>query len=132
SPLRAIEGFSKALEQDYAGELDEQALHYISRIRSGTVRMSAIIDDLLKLSRVSRAELNLGNVDISTMCRGLAREISEQHPQRRIRWEIEPGLVAWADRQLISVMLANLLGNAGKFSAMRDPAIISVRRLPGS
>jgi PAS domain S-box-containing protein len=125
APLRAIEGFSKALEEDYADQLDADAQRYIARIRAGTVRMAQLIDDLLQLSRVSRAELNIGRLDISELAQVVAAQLADSDPSRNVEWTIAPGLVTQADGRLLRIVLENLMGNAFKFTAKRDPARIA-------
>jgi signal transduction histidine kinase len=126
APLRAIDGFSKALQSDYGAQLDERARHYLERVRSGTQRMSGLIDDLLGLARLSRRELVRQRVDVSEVARRVAAELSRQHPSRAVRVEIHDGLSAEADSQLLTIVLENLMGNAWKFTGKRDDALIEV------
>jgi PAS domain S-box-containing protein len=129
APLRAIEGFSRALEEDYAEGLDADAQRYIGRIRAGTLRMAQLIDDLLQLSRVSRAELNLGMVDLTEIARVVAGLLNESTPEREVAWEIELGMTGHCDGRMLRIVLDNLLGNAFKFSGKRHQARISFSRV---
>lgn len=117
APLRSIDGFSEILEKMYAERLDDTGRDYLGRVRRASKRMSELIDDLLLLARVTRAELHKEPVDLSRMVQIMARELQEAAPQRQVEWVIQDGVVAQADGRLIKVVLENLLGNAWKFTA---------------
>ena len=125
SPLRAINGFSDALSEDYAEQLDDIAKNYLSRIRSGCLRMDDMIDSLLMLSRVSRADVIKESVDLSKIAAEVIEELRVQDSARDITVEIEPALVVKGDRRLLTVVLENLLCNAWKFTLGTDKAHIS-------
>jgi signal transduction histidine kinase len=91
--------------------------------------MTALIDDLLKLSRVSRAELRRENVDLSALARGVLEELAAAHPERKVEWTVEDGLTAEGDVRLLRIALENLLGNAWKFTSRRDVAHIRFARV---
>lgn len=116
APLRGIEGFSRLLEERYAGALDETGRDYLQRVRGGTARMGELIEALLKLSRIRRAEPELAEVDVSALACEVAAELSDAHPGRRVDVRIQPGMVVRADRALLRNLLDNLLGNAWKFT----------------
>lgn len=116
APLRAIDGFSQALEEDYATLLDQDGKNYLDRVRKATRRMALLIDDLLELSRVSRAELKIQDVDLSQMARLVMEELQHGHPERKVEWVGAPRLRAKGDPRLLRVALDNLLGNAWKFT----------------
>jgi signal transduction histidine kinase len=124
APLRSMDGFSLALLEDYGDRLDDEARDYLQRIRAASQRMGRLIDDLLGLSRVTRAELNLRPVDLSALGREIAETLAQQQPQRKVRWEIEDGIVVLADRALMQVALQNLLENAWKFTGKTDEPLI--------
>ncbi|MGM9488765.1 sensor histidine kinase [Ideonella sp. YS5] len=124
APLRSMDGFSLALLEDYGDRLDDEGRDYLKRIRAASQRMGRLIDDLLGLSRVTRAELNLRPVDLSAMAREIADTLAQQQPQRNVRWEIAEGIVAQADRALMQVALQNLLENAWKFTGKTEQAVI--------
>ncbi len=124
APLRSMDGFSQALLEDYGDSFDAQGKDYLQRIRSASRRMSVIIDDLLKLSRITRSEVHLADVNLSELAQSIAAELSEQAPERKIQWEITPGLHASADANLIRIALLNLLQNAWKFTSHHPTAII--------
>jgi light-regulated signal transduction histidine kinase (bacteriophytochrome) len=124
APLRSIDGFSQALLQDYAGRLDDQGQDYLKRIRAAGRQMSQLIDDLLKLSRVTRSEMRREPVDLSALAQAIAAELQAAQPERQVEWSIAPGLVANADANLMRILLTNLLGNAYKFTARHPIALI--------
>jgi two-component system NtrC family sensor kinase len=124
APLRSINGFSTALLEDYAGKLDAKGQEYLGRVRTAADRMGELIDDLLDLSRVGRADLQRERVDLSALARTVAREIQRVTPGRQARFLIPDAIVADADRRLLRVALENLLGNAWKFTANAAEAVI--------
>jgi signal transduction histidine kinase len=124
SPLRALSGYSEALVEDYDDRLDETGRWYTERIQAATERMGALIDDLLDLSQVSRAEMSLGPVDLSTEVAAIASELQTREPGRRVRFALQDGVWVNADRTLIRTVLQNLVDNAWKYTAKRDGATI--------
>jgi signal transduction histidine kinase len=124
SPLRALSGYSEALLEDYGDLLDETGRWYAERIQAGTVRMGVLIDDLLLLARVSRAEMSLGPVDLSAEVAAIAGELRAREPGRQVRFAIHDGVWVTADRTLIRTVVQNLVENAWKFTAKRDGATI--------
>jgi len=125
APLRAINGFSQLLEHDYAAGLDETARGYLARVRAGSVKMGDLIDDLHELSRVTRQAMRFKPVDLSRLAAEIAAELEEMEPGRRVAWSIAPDVTATGDAGLIRSALANLLGNAWKYSANREGACIA-------
>ncbi|MDP3123282.1 MAG: PAS domain S-box protein, partial [Thiobacillus sp.] len=125
SPLRAVDGFALALTEDYAGKLDATGLDYLQRIRGGTQRMSALIDAMLQLSRIGRKPLKPGSLDLSAMAHEILAELAVAEPAHQVAIDITPGLGAWGDAQLLHAALANLLGNAWKYSAKTPHAKIT-------
>ncbi len=128
APLRSIDGFSQALLDDYADRLDDTGKQYLQRVRAGAQRMAALIDDLLTLSRITRAELQRQSIDLSEMASSVANDLSRQDPARHVVFVIAPGLEARADAQLMRTVLENLLGNAWKFTSGRSHARIEFGR----
>jgi PAS domain S-box-containing protein len=120
APLRSIDGFSLALLEDYAETLDADGKDYLQRVRAATQRMAQLIDDLLNLSRVTRAEMSREVVDMSTLARHVAAELQKTEPERQAEFAIEDSVMANGDTRLLRVVLENLLGNAWKFTAKRD------------
>ncbi|HEX3847326.1 MAG TPA: response regulator [Steroidobacteraceae bacterium] len=131
APLRAIDGFSQALVEDYGDQLDATAQGHLQRIRSNAQRMGALIDDMLLLARISRAQVNREAVDLSAMASAVVEELQLGTPDRQVIVDIEPGLIVQADRGLVRVLLDNLLGNAWKFTARAAGARIELRAQPG-
>ena len=117
APLRAVDGFSKMLLDDYAEKLGEDGRHYLERARAGAVRMGTLIDEILNLSRLSRQRFEREPIDISALAREIVAELSSVEPDRHVEVEIEDGLIAEADRGLLQSVLQNLFGNAFKFTA---------------
>ncbi|HWI40123.1 MAG TPA: ATP-binding protein, partial [Verrucomicrobiae bacterium] len=130
APLRAIDGFSQALLEDYEHVLDETGRDYLRRVRTATQRMAQLIDDLLKLSRLTRAELNITMVDLSAIARGVAHELQRTQPERKVTFRIADGLTASADAHLIKIVLDNLLGNSWKFTSRKEAALIEFFSIP--
>ncbi len=116
APLRSIEGFSEAVLEDHGQYLDEEGRNYLERVVAASRRMSDLIDDLLKLSRVTRQELHRDRVDLSAMVEAYARYLQEQDPQREAAFIVAPGLYATGDAALLRIALENLLDNAWKFT----------------
>ncbi len=124
APLRGIDGWSLALLEDYGERLDDEARRYLHRVRTETQQMGRLIDELLKLSRVTRAELQLMPIDLTDMARRIATLLQEERPHRRIEFIIQPELRANGDSQLINIALSNLFDNAVKFTGTRSHARI--------
>jgi PAS domain S-box-containing protein len=124
APLRSIDGFSQILLEDYADELDEAGKDYLARVRAASQRMGRLIDDLLDLSRMTRAEIRRERVDLSALAEGLAEELERAEPQRRVDFVVEKGLVVEGDGSLLRVALENLLRNAWKFTGKQPKARI--------
>ena len=124
APLRSIDGFSSALLEDYGGKLDEKGQEYLRRVRGATRRMGELIDDLLQLSKVGRAELQRRQVDLSAIAWAVVADLRRAAPHRQVQVAIQDGIVANADQRLLQVVLENLLGNAWKFTAnIAEPRI---------
>lgn len=126
APLRAIEGFSRALEEDQGHLLEEVGRQHLARVYGATARMRELIDDLLTLSRVTRAELRRGRVDLSELARIVGRELVGREPARPADVDVEDGLEVEGDKGLLRAVLENLMGNAWKFSAKRERTKIAV------
>lgn len=123
-PLRAIDGFSLALIEDYGDLLDEQARHYLSRIRNASQRMDELIDGLLNLSRVTRSEMQRQTVDLSAIAREIVADLQASQPEREVEFIIQDELTVEADDALIRNLLGNLLRNAWKFTSKKPAARI--------
>jgi signal transduction histidine kinase len=119
APLRAIDGFSRILLEDYQDKLDDDGKDSLARIRAASQRMGQLIDDLLQLSRITRAEMHRVPVDLSALARAVCDELKITEPARRVEFVIKPDLVTKADAGLMRAALENLLGNAWKFTGHR-------------
>ena len=124
APLRSIDGFSQALAEDYADKLDAQAQNYIARVRAATQRMGLLIDDLLNLSRVTRAELHRESVSLTAIAQLVVAELQNAEPQREVEFALEKGIEVFADPRLLRIVLDNLLGNAWKYTSKHPRARI--------
>lgn len=116
APLRSIDGFSQALLEDYADKVEGKGADYLKRVRSGVQKMATLIDDLLNLSRVSRAAMRPEFIDVSSMVRTIADEYIKTNPDRQVEVIIQPNLTAFADIALLQVVLTNLIDNAWKYT----------------
>ncbi len=125
APLRAIDGFSKAILDDYSETLDKEACRYLERVRAGVRKMSRLIDDLLNLSHMSRSVLRRETINLTAMARGVVADLQDRESSRKVAIEIADGLTAHGDLQLTTIVLVNLLGNAWKYTAKRPEAQIS-------
>jgi PAS domain S-box-containing protein len=119
TPLRSIDGFSQALLEDYSDRLDNMGQSYLHRVRAATQRMSQIIDDLLELSRVTRAEMKHDEVNLSALARQIADELQKMSDKRQAEFVIAKSLTVVGDGHLLRIALENLMGNAWKFSEQR-------------
>jgi len=116
APLRSIDGFSQVLLEDYGAQLDDGGRDSLHRVRAASQRMATLIDDLLKLARVTRTEMRTERVDLSGMARDIVGEIERTTPDRQVDFAIAPGLEAEGDAQLLRVVLDNLLRNGWKYT----------------
>ncbi len=126
APLRKIDGFSRALEEDYAENLDELGLSYLSRLRANSQKMSQLITSLLQLSRVTRKELETEPFDLSELALNCLSVLREQDPLRKVDIAIQPGIQANGDQKLVEILLDNLLANAWKYSKNKDLTKIEI------
>lgn len=125
APLRHIDGFSKALEEDCGPSLPAEGLEHLGRIRRATKRMGRLIDDLLRLSRVTRTEPRPQHVDVTKLCRELASALASSYPT--VECDIAPGLTVWGDEGLVRIALENLIENAFKYSSKSASPRVEVR-----
>ena len=116
APLRHIDGFSRALLDDYGTKMDAQGAEYLSRICKAVGKMSQLIDDLQQLARVARSELNRQEVNLSVAAQVITLELKHGAPERQVEFQIAEGVSAPADPRLARQLLEILLGNAWKFS----------------
>ena len=124
APLRGINGFSEALEEDYGDDLDETARGYLGRIRKACLRMNNLIDDMLNLSQIAKSDLTIIEVDLSAMCLEILNEYKLNRPERKTAINIEPAIKVPGDPGLLRILLVNLIGNAWKYSSKKDITMI--------
>ncbi|MGZ5602291.1 MAG: ATP-binding protein, partial [Methylobacter sp.] len=117
APLRAVDGFSRILLDEYADQLDDTGRDRLRRVRAAAQRMAMLIDDMLKLSRITRSELKRENIDLSALANEVIDELRKQEPGRTVQCTIQAGIIAWGDARLLHIVLDNLLGNAWKFTS---------------
>ncbi|CAN5480155.1 hypothetical protein BH10PSE16_BH10PSE16_15760 [soil metagenome] len=128
SPLSTIDGFSQLLARKLAG--NDNALHYLARIRAGAAQMECLIADLLALAQVARAQMKHEPMDLSALASSIAQELQARQPEHQVTLQIEAGLQAQGDIGLLRVVLENLLGNAWKYSAKQSSAEIRFGQQP--
>lgn len=131
APVHAIRGFAELLVGNHAGALDPDATRLVERIRTGAESMTEMIESLLALSQATIAEMHRDDIDVTAIARQLVAELAEREPDRHVRVRIEDGLHAKGDSGLVRILLANLIGNAWKFTARCPDAEIEVRRGDG-
>ena len=129
APLRAIAGFSEALLTEQSEQLGDRGRSHLMRVRAATSRMSALIDDLLELARISRVPIRRQPVSLTEIARDVVSELRRREPDRQVNAVLEDDLTASADRRLITIAMENLLGNAWKFTARRPEAHVGVGRV---
>lgn len=128
APLRHINGFSQALLEDHADKLDDEGQEYLNEVRGASREMALLIDDMLQLARITRSEMRRERVNLSQLALEVMTELRRDGEDRPCELSVEPGLFAFGDQRLLKITLTNLLGNAWKFSAHRDPAKITFGR----
>ncbi len=126
APLRAVDGFSRILFEDFGANLNADARGYLERVRSAVQRMDRLIDDMLQLSRVTRAEMHPVAVDLSRLARQIAAQLKSAAPERSVELRIEPRLDARGDARLLEIALTNLLENAWKYTGKTEQARIEL------
>jgi PAS domain S-box-containing protein len=124
APLRTIDGFSLALLEDFGEQLPDEGKSYLMRIRTAAQRMAQLIDDLLNLSRLSRAPLNPEPTNLSKIAQQIIQEYQRESPARIVNVSIQPNINAECDPRLMKVVLENLLSNAWKFTSKQEMAHI--------
>ncbi len=125
APLRTIDGFSAVLEEDYGELFDAEGKEYLKRVRGAANRMGDLIDALLELSRVTRGDIRREHLDLTSMAESVAAELQARHPDRRLVFDIQPGIQVDADPRLVRIALENLFGNSVKYTGTRDVATIT-------
>lgn len=125
-PLRAIDGFSRIMVEDYEDVLDEEGIRLLNIIRDNTKKMGQLIDDILLLSRAGRQDMNSTEIDLKSLAQSVYNDFSNQTEDRNINFTVEELPVIYGDRALLYQVYTNLIGNAIKFTSNKDPAEINV------
>jgi len=126
APVRGINGLSLALFEDHFNKLDDHGKDYIRRIRAASKRMGYLIEDLLKLSRLTRDERGCEPVDLTGLASAIAIDFQYNEPERDVTWIIQPDMIADAESRLVQIMLENLLQNSWKFTSKHPHALIEI------
>ncbi|HNB50681.1 MAG TPA: GAF domain-containing protein [Anaerolineales bacterium] len=124
APLRAMDGFSHLLLENYSSQLPPEAQRYLSLIQKGSVRMAGLINDLLHLSRVTRQVLRRERVDLSALANTILTDLKNTMPERQVEIVIKEGVIVQGDTGLLQIVLENLLKNAWKFTGKQAHARI--------
>lgn len=125
-PLRAVGGYAFTLIEDHAAELSEEARRSLDRITAAAARMTELVDGLLTLSRSGRGQFEKQRVDIGALVDSAIAELRHLEPQRKVRVEVAPEIFVAGDRCMLSAAVGNLVGNAWKYTAGREDALIEV------
>jgi light-regulated signal transduction histidine kinase (bacteriophytochrome) len=131
APLRSITSFSQALLEDHDASLDERGRDYLERVVRAGRKMAELIEDIMLLSRITRAEMQRIEVDLSETATEIAGELQQSDPTREVDFGIQPGLHARGDPKLLRIAIANLLGNAWKFTGRIANPRVELGTLPG-
>lgn len=126
NPIAGIQAFCAALARRYGGSLPEEAAQYVERISAGAAQMNLLIADLLSLSRVGRETVRIERVDVAEAAATVVEGLRERFPARAVDVSIDEVIEVWGDRRLIGIVLENLIGNAWKFTARAQGAIICI------
>lgn len=129
APLRCIDGYSLTILEDYDSKLDSHGRHYLKRMRTASQHMAQLIDDMLRLSRVVRSELQKKSVNISEMASAIAEQIKSMSPERSVEFIIAPELIVNADQNMMRIVLENLLENSWKFTSRHATGRIELNRM---
>lgn len=129
APLRSIDGFSHVLLEDYSSQLPSEGREYLVRVRTAAQRMAGLIDDLLKLARVTRTPLDPRLTNLSAMAEKILTSLMEEYPERNVAHSIMPDLMVSGDPHLLNIALENLLSNAWKFTSKKERAVIEFGQL---
>lgn len=126
SPLTTIDGFGSLLQKSSESKLDDKGRHYLSRIRAGALQMQTLIDGMLSLARIGREPLTVVPVNLQSIVQRLESECRGRNPERSVKVDIQDGLQAIGDPNLLSIVLQNLFENAWKYTSKLPAAKIFV------
>jgi PAS domain S-box-containing protein len=126
APLRHINGFCQALLEDYSEQLDEIGKKYLDEVRDASKEMAQLIDDVLRLAQVTRADVNIELVNLTALAKEAIAELEKQFLNRKVTVNLQENLVTHGDKRLLRILLNNLIGNAWKFTSKRENPEISL------
>jgi PAS domain S-box len=126
APLRSIDGFSQVLLEEYKDNLDTQGQNYLARVRLGAQRMGHLIDDMLQLSRISRSDMNIQQVNLSRIAQDIINNLMDEEPDRNIQFSIQTEILVQGDQNLLQIALNNLVENAWKFTSQHPTAYVEI------
>ena len=129
SPLRSIDGFSLAIVEDYGDRLDDTGRDYLNRVRRAAQRMGTLIDELLELSRVNRAEMKIETLNLNEIAQRSFDDLAANQPERQVELEMEDNMQLQGDARLCAIVLDNLIGNAWKFTVQEEKPRITIKSL---
>lgn len=132
APIRAMSGYASMLEEDHGASLNEDALDSISRIKAAAGKMSLLIDGLLRLSRITRSEMQEGPVNLSEIATEILKDLQEREPDVAAEIKIQPGIVVRGDAQMLRILMENLLRNAWKYSSKSERVRIEFGEIEGT
>jgi len=130
APLRSITGFSSVLLEDYHDKLDEEGKSYLRKIQDSGELMGQLIDDLLRLSRVTRSDTYYEKVNLTDLAQNVVDDLAKSEPTRQVKVTIAPDIIAYGDRNLLHLVVQNLLGNAWKYTGKTAEPFIEMGTLP--
>jgi light-regulated signal transduction histidine kinase (bacteriophytochrome) len=125
-PLRAIDGFSRIVIEDYEDKLDEEGIRLLNIVRDNTKKMGQLIDDILLLSRAGRQEMKISELDMSSLAKRVYQDFNQDTEGRNIGFTVDDIPMAMGDRALLTQVFTNLIGNAIKFTREKEIATIEV------
>ena len=129
APLRSMDGFSRALLDDYSDKLDEEGKDFLQRIRSAAGRMGSLIDDMLEMSRTTRAELKCANINLGDIAEIIALQLQNSDRERSVNFDVEKDLVLYGDKNLMAIVIENLISNAWKYTSQNELTEIKIGKM---
>ncbi len=132
APLRAMSGYASVLEEDFGDALDEDGHTAISRIKAAASKMSQLIDGLLRLSRITRSEMQESPVDLGQVGKEILADLTSRHPEIAAQISVQPKMKVVGDPTMLRILLENLLRNAWKYSSRKDKIVVQFGSLPGT
>ncbi len=126
APLRAIDGFSRVMLEDYTDKFDDEGKRYLKIIRDNTQKMGQLIEDLLTLSRLGRKQMEISEIDMAKLAKEVFDELKAMTPERTVQLDIKTLPPVHGDQSMIRQVFVNLISNAIKFTRPREKAVIEI------